>query len=211
MTRLPLLSRRATLLGVGALIVAKAADARVGIPEGAEPSPVQRRFGEVIERYSNLARSETQPARRDALLIERGRELRDVLGGTLAFSRWIVARSTLSRASGDGVIVSFMFFANPPGNVVASMWNMDLSGKALSPPISATSPLAPIVTELPDRGVAMVSGSFFSDDRRGLSDGMPMSPKSDAGQFDTPSFLARFDTVEQPAWLEDLSSRTPRR
>lgn len=211
MARPLLLSRRSALLGAGGLFFPLPAFARVGIPEGEAPSEVQRRFNEVIERYANLGRGEKNPARRDALMLERGSELRAALGDSLAFSRWIGARSTLSRAAGDGLVVSFMFFASPQGGVTAGMWNMDLSGKKLSPPISAASPLAPVVADLPDRGVALLSGTFFDDDRRGLSDGMPVAAKSDEGQFNTPSFLVRFDSVEQPAWLEDLSSRAPRR
>jgi hypothetical protein len=207
MACLPLLSRRAALAGASTLLITKAAIARVGIPEGAEPSPIQRRFGEVIEHYSDLARSEADPAKRDTLMVERGSMLRAVIGDRLSFSNWIGARSILSRSGDGGLIVSFLFFVSPKSKVVASMWNMDLSGKKLSPPISVASSLAPIVTELPDRGTALLSGRFFADDRRGLSDGMPMASKSDAGQFDTPAFLVSFDTVERPAWLEDLSAR----
>lgn len=200
----PVLSRRFVLLGGLALAAIRPAAARVGMPEGEGPSEVQRRFGATLVRYAQLARMEKRPEKREALMVERGIALREALGGELTFDRWLAAKTITFSETKGGVVAIFLFFAE--SGVLAGMSNQEYGSPKLAAPIDPTSPLGERIQDLKDRDTVLLSGRFFPHDGLGLSNGMPIKPKPDLSQFDGPTFLAEFEKVERPAWLEDLSA-----
>lgn len=203
-------ARRSFLIGAAALLMMRSAHARVGMPEGAEPSPVQRRFSKVIERYAELARLETKQEKREALVVERGRELQAALGNGMTFTRWLGVLLTRTKVAQQGYFLHFVVLSNPRG-VTAGFSNLDLRPAKSTGAIDPTWPMASTIETLPDGGLALLSGELFWDDRIGLADGMPVAPKSDTNLFNSSSFVARFDAIERPVWLEDIEAQTQRR
>lgn len=202
-------ARRSFIVGAASLLIMSTAHARVGIPKGAAPSTAQLRFGEAIEHYAVLASTVSLIEARDKLMAERGRALRAVLGEDMSFSQWVGSKFLTSGANGE-MFAWLTIAANGKGRS-ASITNLDLRSPKSSSPIESSSIMASTLSEVPDRGAVLASGVFFADERRGLADGMPIPPKSDANQFNEPSFLVRFDAIERPAWFEDLDGKTRHR
>lgn len=179
--------------------IARPALARVAPPAEAQPD-VQRRFTEVMEAYAVRADREADPARLDALVRGRGRELRAIVGSAGAFERWIcvVEKATLSD---DGNRVWTMLSVVGPPGARPMLTNISAGPRnAYREPV----PVVNLLRTISPNEAVLASGRFAVSERRGFAAGV----SAPGAEFLAPNFFIRLTEVQQPAWLSDLSARS---
>jgi len=169
--------------------------ARLAPPPEAIPV-AQREFTDVIERYAALAFKHADQATLDRLVVERGRELRRVLGPSGIFSRWVFVVQ-LARPSDDRRRVYTLLAAVANG---AKPLFTNIADTAIPPEPGA---VVDLLRTMRFDDAVVASGSLMIDERRGYAEGV----SSPGAEFNVPTFGARFSDMTQPGWLKDAAAR----
>ena len=191
---MPSIRRRSLLTGAFALASGRAA-ARNAPPIEAQPA-AQREFTTTIQSFSEKARGLTDPRRLDALVSERGRLLRGILGPSLSFQQWICVVAKIP----SGPLPLWLTL-----NVVATPGAFTLLTNGAAP--IDVEPASLLVSTLAVDDAVLASGTFSIAEHRGLGAALERADT----EFTVPNFLVRFTDLQQPDWLKDLSARSKRR
>lgn len=169
--------------------------ARLAPPPEAIPI-AQREFTDVIERYAALAFKQPDESTLDHLVVERGRELRGVLGPSGNFSKWVFVVQ-LARPSDDRRRVYTLLAAVASG---AKPLFTNITDMAIP---SEPRAVVDFLRTMQFDDAVVASGSLMIDERRGYAEGV----SSPGAEFNVPTFGARFSDMTQPGWLKDAAAR----
>lgn len=196
-----ILTRRAVIFGaaaVGTAAASTAASSKVGTPPDAQPQ-AQRRFTATTALYASLAYMESNPARLETLVRNRGRDLREIVGARGEFQNWICTTDkVMPTRDGRRVVVVLTLVGRAGARTFLSNLTEDAS-------FTEAAKVTEVFRTLTVDDAVLVSGSFDLEDRRGFA-GAILTPVKD--DFVVPNFLVRFSDASQPAWLQDLSQRS---
>lgn len=148
-----------------------------------EPSPVQLRFGQAVEQYSNRYQSAENELKASAIVAERREALNKIIQSG-KFDKWLFKIEKFG-TTGDGH--AFVVFANDGWPFKLKTWNNALSDSSDKTLIRHGSPLYTKLADMKEGQLVFISGQMVG-----------VSGLTERGKMVDPEFVARFSAIE--AW-----------